>query len=99
MAAGGGASPTTNAVTSVTIMTTVPIWWSVIQWSKPNSGSTGRGAPVTSGFAIRSATAPVRALAATAPDERDDAGEQRRTPAMPLGRAGGRCRAARRGSG
>ena len=38
--------PTMNTVTRTTIITTVPIWRSVIQPWKPNSGSTGRGRAV-----------------------------------------------------
>src|SRR4051812_26221281 len=49
---------TMNPTTRATIMRMVPIWWTISQWWKPNSGSTGLGAPVTDGFLIRSATAP-----------------------------------------
>src|SRR5512138_3556688 len=48
------------------IMMTVPIWWIASQSAGPDRNSTGRGTPVTAGFAMRGETAPARAWTATA---------------------------------
>ena len=51
----------THTLMMMTIMATVPHCISWMGKSLPNAKSTGRGTPVTSGFAMRGETAPIRA--------------------------------------
>ncbi len=55
---------TTYTVMMIDIEMIVKIWKRSSQLSNPNSGSTGRGAPSTSGLRMRGDTAPLRAFTA-----------------------------------